>query len=147
MSAAPGMQSEQQAQAYVDELMEQARTQVVRARAMADELESLAVRGRSGDGRCEVTVGHGGGLVDLWLSPGLAQGTLDEIRRGVLEANAAARRTMSEEAAALAAAHYGAGSATAEELTSRLTELLAPGAAPGAHEESVGQPRRTGVVR
>lgn len=147
MSGAPGMHSEQQAQAYVDDLMARARDQVVRARAMVDELEALVVVGRSGDGRCEVTVGHGGGLVDLRLSPGLAQASLDEVRRAILEADAAARRSMSEEVAVLAAAHYGGGSATAEELSARYARLLRPAAPPGSEADAVAASRRAGVVR
>lgn len=140
------MLTETQAQAYVDDLMAQAVQRAAQASAMAQELESLTVRAASGDGRCEVAVGQGGALVDLWLSPDLARATLGDLRRQVLEADAAARRAMSDEIASLAAAHYGAGSATAEEIAGRFARLLVP-AAPADEADTAATSRRPGVVR
>lgn len=142
-SGGPGPASEEQARAYVDDLVARAREQATRARELADQLEALTSRGRAADGSCEVTVGHGGGLVDLWLSPVLAQAPPHAVRRVVLEANAAARRAMSEEVVALAGAHHGHGSAAAEEIARPFAAMLGAPAGPG---RAAGPPSRPGGV-
>ncbi len=119
--------SEEQAHAHIDQLMLQAQERAVQAQSMAAEMETLRVTGQSEDGQAEITLTSTGALVDLYVGPSLAGAGGEAIRTSLMQANAAAQRSLSVQAVEVTARHFGADSDTTREFADRYTGIFGGG--------------------
>lgn len=134
--------TEEQAHAYIDQLMARAQERAVQAQAMAAEMESMRVVGQSDDRSAEVTLSSTGALVDLYIGPSLQGAGGEAVRAALMQANAAAQRELTTRATEVTARHFGADSETTREFSGRYADLFGT---PG--DEGDGPDAGPGVLR
>ena len=86
--------SEQEAQAHVDQQIAEASEARAKAEDMMAEMEALRVQGRSSNGIAEVTLSRSGGLAGLTLSDQASEHSAHDLSALIMEANVNAQQKL-----------------------------------------------------
>jgi DNA-binding protein YbaB len=131
--------SQEEALAQIDRAVAQAQERVTQARAYQAELEGMRVVGQSRDGTAEVTLGHTGAVLDVYLGRSLQDAGLDRIRAVLLEANSAAQAQLAEQVTELTGRTFGRDSGTTREIAAQYRQMFPPpdDTGPGAGQGGV----------